>query len=397
MSALTDATTAVISHRPAATPGTNRKGAHDRVIHRSVALAQDDCWLKSPRRSPANPIITPAMVRPSRPDLEVVGVFNPGVIRHGKEILLLLRVAEAPVKESDDEVAAAIFDASSGRLTMKRWKRDTPGIDVSDPRTVALDGGMWLTSISHMRIARSTDGIHFDIDDEPAFQPATALEAFGVEDPRITLIDGTYWINYTAVSPHGISTGLASTRDFRTFTRHGIIFSPPNRDVTIFPELIGGRYAALHRPMPEGLGEPAIWLAWSPDLLDWGHHVPVASARKGTWDDLKVGGGAVPFRVTTGAQQGWLAIYHGVTRSPLTYSLGALLLDAKDPGRVIARSKDPILAPDEPYEREGFFAKVVFSCGVIPEGDSVRVYYGAADGVTAVADLDLDDILGGLA
>src|SRR5687768_2296413 len=145
------------------------------------------------RRAAENPIITPAMVRPSRPDLEVVGVFNPGVIRHGKEIILLLRVAEAPLRESDDEVAAAIFNASSGGLEMQRGKRDTPGIDVSDPRIVALDGRMWLTSISHMRVARSTDGIHFDIEATPALQAATDLEAFGVEDPRITLIEGTYW------------------------------------------------------------------------------------------------------------------------------------------------------------------------------------------------------------
>jgi len=336
------------------------------------------------------------MVRPSRPDLEVVGVFNPGAIRYGKEIILLLRVAEAPVKRAENEVAAAVFDHSSGKLEIKRWSRDTPGIDVSDPRTIILDGRMWLTSISHFRLARSTDGIHFDVDATPAMQAATELEAFGVEDPRITLLDGTYWINYTAVSQHGIATGLASTRDFRTYQRHGIIFSPPNRDVTIFPDRIAGRYAALHRPMPEGLGEPAIWIAWSPDLFDWGHHLPVASARRNTWDDLKIGGGAVPFHVKAGSTDAWLAIYHGVTRTPLTYSLGALLLDGRDPSKVLGRSRDPILAPEAPYEREGFFAKVVFTCGAIPEGDLVRVYYGAADGVTAVADLSVSDILAGL-
>ena len=352
--------------------------------------------MRPARRAPENPIITPAMVPPSRPDLEVVGVFNPGAIRHGKDVLLLLRVAEAPVKRSDSEVAAAVFDHGSGRLEIKRWSRDTAGIDVSDPRSVVLDGRMWLTSISHFRVARSTDGIHFDVEPRPALQAATELEAFGVEDPRITQLDGTYWINYTAVSPHGIATGLASTRDFRTYQRHGIIFSPPNRDVTIFPERIGGRHAALHRPMPEGLGEPAIWIAWSPDLMDWGHHRPVAGTRPNTWDDLKIGGGAVPFRVKAGGRDAWLAIYHGVTRTPLTYSLGALLLDASDPGKVLGRSRDPILAPEAPYEREGFFAKVVFTCGVIAEGDLVRVYYGAADGVTAVADLSLTDIIGGL-
>src|SRR5688500_9769455 len=349
------------------------------------------------RRAPENPIITPAMIRPSRPGYEVVGVFNPGAIRHDKEVILLLRVAEAPVRESEDEVAAAVFETGSGRLEIHRWTRDTPGLDASDPRTIIIDGRMWLTSISHFRLARSTDGIHFEVDAAPAFQAATELEAFGVEDPRITLIDGTYWINYTAVSSHGIATGLASTRDFRSYERHGIIFSPPNRDVTIFPETIGGRYAALHRPMPEGLGDPAIWIAWSPDLLDWGHHAPVAGPRRDRWDDLKIGGGAVPFRVKARGKDAWLAIYHGVTRKPLTYSLGALLLDANDPGRVLGRSRDPILAPEAPYEKTGFFAQVVFTCGVVAEGDTVRVYYGAADGVTAVADLSIPDILDGLA
>ena len=80
----------------------------------------------------------------------------------------------------------------------------------------------------------------------------------------------------------------------------------------------------------------------------------------------------------------------------MTYSLGALLLDARDPARVIARSRDPILSPDAPYEREGFFGGVVFSCGLLTDGDRVRIYYGAADGVTAVADLSLDEIMAGL-
>src|SRR5687767_12280461 len=95
------------------------------------------------RRAPENPIITPAMIRPSRPGYEVAGVFNPGAIRHDKEVILLLRVAEAPVRESEDEVAAAVFETGSGRLGVHRWKRDTPGLDASDPRTIIIDGRMW--------------------------------------------------------------------------------------------------------------------------------------------------------------------------------------------------------------------------------------------------------------
>ena len=323
-------------------------------------------------------------------------MFNPGVARHDGDVLLLLRVAEAAPGASDREVTAPVYDTASGRLEVKRWNRDAKGVDTADPRTVTVEGRTWLTSLSHLRVARSTDGIRFDVERSPALSPANEYESFGIEDPRITRIDNRYWINYTAVSHHGIATGLASTTDFKTFDRHGIIFPPNNRDVTIFPDRIDGRYVALHRPMPEGIGHAAIWAASSPDLIAWGEHRLIASAREGSWDDAKIGGGAVPFRVRASGLDGWLAIYHGVTRSPLTYSLGALLLDARDPTRVVARSREPILSPDTPYEREGFFGGVVFTCGLLDDGDLVRIYYGAADGVTAVADLSLQEILAGL-
>jgi predicted GH43/DUF377 family glycosyl hydrolase len=282
-------------------------------------------------------------------------------------------------------------------MEIKHWQVDAKGPDVSDPRLVVANGRTWLTSISHLRIARSDDGIHFDVDGLPALGPDSRYESFGIEDPRITCLDGTYWINYTAVSEHGIATGLASTKDFKTYERHGVMFPPPNRDVTIFPQKIDGRYMALHRPMPEGLGQSAIWTASSPDMFSWGNHRLVASARDGMWDDVKVGGGAVPFRVHVDRRDAWLAIYHGVGRNPPSYALGALLLDLYDPSKVIARSREPILRPEAPYEKEGFFGSVVFTCGALVEGDLVRIYYGAADDVTAVADLSLQEILAGLA
>lgn len=336
------------------------------------------------------------MVQASSPNLEVVGVFNAAVIRHDGDVVLLLRVSEAPKGIPPNEVAAAVYNPRSNLLEIQRWSRDSPDLDLSDPRSIETEGRTWLTSISHLRVARSTDGIHFEVERAPAMSAATEYESYGIEDPRITLIDDTYWINYTAVSPLGITTGLASTRDFKSFERHGLIFSPPNRDVTIFPEKIGGQYVALHRPMPEGLGKPAIWIATSPDMFSWGSHRYVAGARHASWDDEKIGGGAVPFRVNTGGGKGWLEVYHGVTEATTTYSLGALLLDADDPGKVIARSREPILSPETPYEREGFFGGVVFTCGLLAEGDLVRIYYGAADGVMAVADLSLKEILAGL-
>ena len=347
-------------------------------------------------RPAENPILTPTMVSATRPDLAVVGVFNPAAIRHEGDVLLLLRVAEAPAHVSAGQVAAPVYNADTGALEIRTWDRSAPGVDVSDPRLIVAEGQSWLTSISHLRVARSRDGIHFEIDARPALSAATEYETFGVEDPRITHIDGTYWINYTAVSPHGIATALASTTDFETFTRHGIIFPPNNRDVTIFPEPIGGRFVAHHRPMPSMIGDVAIWSATSLDMLAWGDHSHVASARAGMWDDAKIGGGAVPFRVTWHGMAAWLAVYHGVNIRSGSYSLGALLLAIDDPARVLARSREPILAPEAAYEREGFYGGVVFTCGLIAEGDRVRVYYGAADGVTAVAELSLREILLGL-
>ncbi|MEX2110781.1 MAG: glycoside hydrolase family 130 protein [Gemmatimonadaceae bacterium] len=348
------------------------------------------------RRAPENPIITPDMVLASRPDMEVVGVFNAAATRFDGATLLLLRVSEAPRKLAAGVISAPIYNADTRRVEIKRWMEGTEGLDSSDPRLVTAEGTVWLTSMSHLRVARSADGIHFEVEGTPALSPGTQYESFGIEDPRITLLDGKYWINYTAVSQHGIATALASTSDFKKFERHGVIFPPPNRDVTIFPEKIDGHYVALHRPMPEGLGQPSIWVATSRDLMSWGSHALVATARPGKWDDVKIGGGAVPFRVHASRRDAWLAIYHGVTASPPTYSLGALLLDLHDPSKVLGRSREPILRPEAPYEREGFFGDVVFTCGLIADGDLVRIYYGAADAVMAVADLSLAEILSGL-
>src|SRR5687768_8029176 len=148
-------------------------------------------------RAPENPIITPAMVPPSRPDLEVVGAFNAAAARHQGETVLLLRIAEAPSDLDADEVGAPIFDVHTGTIEIKRWPRSTQGLNLGDPRMIGVGGREYLTSISHLRVARSTDGVHFQLAPDPAMVPVTAYEAYGMEDPRITEIGGTYWVNYT--------------------------------------------------------------------------------------------------------------------------------------------------------------------------------------------------------
>jgi predicted GH43/DUF377 family glycosyl hydrolase len=337
--------------------------------------------------------LTPAHVTPSRPDFEVVGAFNPAIVRCKDEVVMLLRVAEAPRGVPDAEVAAPLFDPITRRIDVRTWKRDASGVDTRDSRVIVVDGETYLTSISHLRRARSADGVHFDVDAAPALAASDESESFGIEDARITPIGSAYWVNYTAVSPGGIATAFATTSDMKTFERRGIAFAPPNRDVTVFPERIAGRFVALHRPMPEGIGRPSIWIATSEDGIRWGDHRLVAGPRPGGWDDLKIGGGAVPFRVRWRGHDAWLAIYHGVRRSPMTYALGALALDAADPARVLGRSPTPILAPEAAYETGGFFGNVVFTCGALVDGEDVRIYYGAADGVTAVADLTIESIL----
>ena len=339
-------------------------------------------------RSPENPIIKPEDVKPSRGDFEVIGVFNAGVTRLKKEVLLLLRIAERPINQHPDIVQTAIFDINKGQLVIKEFSKGDPEIDFSDPRLIITPGGTYLTSISHLRLARSKDGISFEIEDSPAIGPENDYETFGLEDPRISLIDGKYYINYVGVGRFGVTTCLASTKDFRTFERHGVIFCPDNKDVVIFPEKVEGKYYALHRPASTLFGKQEIWISESPDLFCWGNHRCLMGPRSGYWDELKIGASAVPFRI----DQGWLEVYHGVDQNN-RYCLGAILLDSKEPWKVISRTERPIFEPEADYEINGFFGNVVFSCGLLFEDKKLKIYYGAADTVICYAELSLEETI----
>ncbi len=334
-----------------------------------------------------NPVVTKEQVKPSRPDFEVIGAFNAGVAVYGGETVLLLRVAERPIARQAAFVPCAVYSHDMGEIIVLEFPKDSKDIDTSDPRIVVTPGQSYLTSISHFRLARSKDGLHFNVDDRPFLTAGNEYEAFGIEDPRITPLDGRYYFTYSSASECGIVTSLASTADFREVRREGVLFQPDNKDVVLFPGKIGGKFYALTRPSSSYYGKPDIWIAESENLLDWGGHKRIAAIRPGLWDSARVGGGAVPFLT----DRGWVEIYHGADAGNC-YCLGILLLDRQEPWKVLARSSKPLIVPCEDYEMQGFFGNVMFSCGCTRDGDRITVYYGSADESMSCFTLELADV-----
>ena len=350
----------------------------------------------SVRRLSTRLLLRPEDVPPSRDDFEVVGVFNPGAVRVGAEVVLLVRVAERPKERRPGYTGLPRFDPGLG-LTVD-WTPDAE-LDPLDPRVVKrkADGLVRLTFISHLRVVRCGAGREVREVTDVVFGPQSEVEEFGVEDPRITPLNGRFYFTYVAVSRHGPASALASTSDFKAFERHGVIFCPENKDVVLFPDKVGGSFAALHRPVcGTPFTRPEMWVARSPDLLHWGAHVPLAVSG-GDWQSGRVGAGAPPIRV----DDGWLEIYHGNTRPTRAGEVGAyfgaaLLLDADDPARVLRRSPEPFLKPEADFEINGFVPNVVFPTGVVRDGETLLVYYGAADCCTAVAEFSEQELKGAM-
>lgn len=237
--------------------------------------------------------------------------------------------------------------------------------------------------VSHIGYAVSEDGFDWSRLDKPVLSPATKFEARGVEDPRVTRIGDTFYMLYTAYSPHGIRVSLAASKNLIAWERLGIVLPDENnKDAGIFPERIGGRYCLLHRRPPD------IWLAYSDDLLGWTDHQIVMRPRPNTWEHTKVGLAGSPVRI----EHGWLLIYHAVDAN-FVYRLGVALLDADDPSAVLYRSEDCILEPRETWEFKGDVPRVVFSCGQVVHDEMLYVYYGGADRVMAVATCPLADMM----
>jgi len=341
-------------------------------------------------------LLRPSDLAPSSKDMEVIGVFNPGAIATDDGVLLLVRVAEQPVERRMGFTALPRWDVESKSVVVD-WLRN----DECDPRDQRVikrkkDSLTRLTFLSHLRVVRSRDGKHVDSVEDTAFWPSNTYEEFGVEDPRITRIGDTFYITYVAVSRHGVATALASTKDFKSYERLGILFPPENKDVVLFPERIGGDYYALHRPnAATPFTKPEMWLATSPYLIHWGNHEQFLGGSE-EWDIGRIGAGTPPIRTAAG----WLEIYHGNSKREEDsgigiYCGGALLLDLENPRRIIGRS-GRLFVPETKYELEGFVPNVVFPTGIVLRDDTALIYYGAADTYIAVVEFSLADILNSL-
>lgn len=337
-------------------------------------------------------LIQPHEITPSSEDLEVIGTFNPGVAEHAGGVVFLVRVAERP--RETRKGFAGLPRWEEGRVVVDWMAADH--LEWIDPRVVRCqaDGLLRLTFTSHLRVVSSRDGREIHHGEGPRLAPSEPWEEYGTEDPRIVKIDDRYWITYVAVSRHGAATALASTRDFATFERHGIIFCPENKDVVLFHQRIGGRYVSLHRPTTaHPFCRPEIWMAESPDLIHWGRHRPLHGGLA-AWEADRVGGGAPPLKT----EAGWLEIYHAGRKSRATgqvgaYAAGALLLELDDPSRMIGGTREPLWEPEASFELAGFVPRVVFPTGALVRDNVLQVFYGAADTSTAVTWLPLDEVL----
>jgi beta-1,2-mannobiose phosphorylase / 1,2-beta-oligomannan phosphorylase len=323
------------------------------------------------QRYPHNPIVVPG-----QPVWRQVATFNPGVVLDGGTFYMLERACSS---------LAPLY--------------------------------------SQFGLLESTDGFHFKhTADEPVFTSSMLGMPQGtVEDPRLVKLEGWFYMTYVHRNyasscypngkgipdyysspdvppgdPNNYRSGIARSRDLRSWENLGLCTPPDvdDRDCVLFPEKIGGRYAMLRRPAnyvgPRyGCDRPSIWLSYSDDLLEWTTPELVAKAADVPWELRKIGAAAIPMKTDAG----WLVLYHGVD-ADVVYRTGVMLLDLENPARVIARSPEFILEPQEYYENVGLIIpRVVFpSANVVKEG-VIYVYYGCADTCISVATVELQSLL----
>ncbi len=259
---------------------------------------------------------------------------------------------------------------------------------------------------TNLGLAFSNDGLHWQVEPKPCFHMESP-EVQRAYDPRLTVLDGRCYMCFAVDTAHGIRGGLAVTDDFQRFDILSLS-APDNRNMVLFPERIKGKLARLERPFPVYSRRTPetfdIWFSDSPDGRYWGDTQLVLGREHVPWCNRKIGPGPPPVRT----KRGWLAIFHAVDWDAertldgwegnwkKRYTAGVMLLDADDPARVIGLSRSPLLVPEPEYEYEvrGYRGSVIFPGGmVLEESGEVKIYYGAADTVEALAVAHVDDLL----
>ena len=291
-----------------------------------------------------------------------------------------------------------LFDRCTANPILTRENWPYPINSVFNAAAVRLKDGDTLllcrvedrSGLSHLCAARSANGVDgWRIDPQPTLMANPKEfpeELWGIEDPRITYVPELeqYAVAFTSFARGGPGVSLALTKDFVTFDRYGVIMQPEDKDAALLPRRIGGRWALIHRPMT-ALGAH-MWMSYSPDLKHWGGHKVILEARRGGWWDAnKIGLCSPPIETP----EGWLVIYHGVrqTASGSIYRLGLALFDLEQPEICLQRGHSWVFGPEASYERGGDVKDVVFPCGqtIDADGDTIRLYYGAADSTIALA------------
>ncbi len=291
----------------------------------------------------------------------------------------LTRLSEKPVMESIAEHTwekAAVFNAAmvekDGKFHMVYRATNIGGHDRF---------GRYINSFGY---ATSDNLLDWRRNSEPILVNDVPQEYRGPEDPRIVNVDGTYYMTYTGFGdrfPDDYRICLATSRDLIHWERKGAVLDEPNKDSALFPEKISGRFCLFHRRYPD------IWLCYSDDLINWTDHQRIMSTVPGNWDSERIGIAGPPVKI----DGNWFLIYHGVDDKAF-YRLGAVLLEGKDPSRVLERYPDPILGPELEWELEGYVPNVVFSCATLLKDDTIYCLYGGADTVLGMASMKVADI-----
>lgn len=300
-------------------------------------------------------------------------------------------------------VRQSIFQRSKKNpiLTARDWPY--PAHTVFNPGATRLADGTTLLlcrvedyrGISHLTVARSKNGVDgWEIDPEPTLFPDPENrpeELWGLEDPRIVYMkeQEQYFITYTAYTRSGPGVAIACTQDFRRFEHGGLIMQPDDKNAALLSRRYDENFILLHRPVTDHTA--GIWIARSPDLMNWGSHELLLPARRGGWWDAnRIGLGCPPIET----ERGWLVFYHGVRTNGagVLYRVGLALFDLEHPDICLLRGDAWIFGPEEPYELDGDVARVVFPCGytIGDDGDTLNLYYGAADTCIGLATTRLE-------